>query len=336
MTIDNTTSLLFPTFPRKVGNPARGECKSKWEFENFIISNNGIRDCFVCLYDYKHVDKIWFDFDYKSDPSVALKETQQLVKWCMDNNLFVIPVATGKKGYHVYIFTTRIKIIPEDENRESPTKTLLRNVGLSIIDKVFGHNEKNILKAVSVDYPWIGDFRRLTRIPNTLRPPKNNTYCTYLPLSFIAWEQLDVEKYMKDTHYLTYDTNKDVIDLEHYELQPYEVLAPHKEAKSKQYSSSSSSIETPLNANKYLKEMLRPCIYYEIIGPDPPHEIRLAAAAELLQFFNPDEVVGWFRQLGWVDWIEKTANHQVRSCVGLKPFSCRRLKRYAQGEMCPC
>ena len=64
MNIDNTTLELFSPFNRNVGNPYQFPIRTRKDFEDFIIRNNGINDCSASLYaNNGTIDKVWFDFD---------------------------------------------------------------------------------------------------------------------------------------------------------------------------------------------------------------------------------------------------------------------------------
>jgi|GEM_PF-3941021 len=183
--MDSTTQILFGDFPREVGNPTRRTVYNRRQFERFIEENNGIRDCFVSVNPLGRFTEIFFDFDGPR----ALEETKRLYNFLSERKYPVIPVVSGKKGYHIHLL-----IKGDGEGRE-----MLRSVTWGILHEAFGKNP------LSVDTKVIGDARRLCRIPNTLRPPENRNWCTYLPVDFVDMDEKQIIEYSKKPHHVDYD-----------------------------------------------------------------------------------------------------------------------------------
>jgi hypothetical protein len=185
--IDITTRLLFGEFPREVGTPVRQTIYSEKQFEDFIARHNGKSDCFVSVYPNNlKITEIFFDFDGAG----ALGDAKQLYTFLTERGYPVIPVASGKKGYHLHVLV----------KGNGGDKEQLRLVAWSIIYTAFGE------KRPTVDEKVVGDLRRLCRIPNTLRPPENLNYCTYLPPNvFVKMTERDVAEHIKSPHHYEYD-----------------------------------------------------------------------------------------------------------------------------------
>lgn len=184
--IDRTTQLLFGEFPRDVGNPQRRVIYDLRQLENFIARNNGINDCYVGVYpNLLRVAEIFYDYDGKD----SLEETKKLYTFLRERSYPVVPVDSGKKGYHLH------QIVRCDGG----TKEQLTEATYSVLGATFG------TKPPSVDSNPIGDLRRLCRIPNTLRPPENLNYCTYLPPDFTKMNEKEVAEHIKSPHDFDYD-----------------------------------------------------------------------------------------------------------------------------------
>ena len=91
---------------------------------------------------------------------------------------------------------------------------MLLAASMSILDAVFGEGQA---KSVSVDSSTISDIRQLCRLPNTLRPPENLNWCTYLPPdTFLDMTEVDVARHMKSPHTYQYDFGKKLPSLEDF------------------------------------------------------------------------------------------------------------------------
>ncbi len=184
--VDRTTQLLFGEFPRDVGNPRRRVIYSLRQMENFIARNNGVNDCYTGVYPNSlRIAEIFHDHDGKG----ALEESKRLYIFLRNRSYPVVPVASGKKGIHLH------QLVKGDGG----TKEQLIDVTHSVLNATFG------TKPPSVDPHPIGDVRRLCRIPNTLRPPENLNFCTYLPPDFTKMDERELAEHIKSPHDYDYD-----------------------------------------------------------------------------------------------------------------------------------
>jgi hypothetical protein len=242
----------------------------------------------------------------------------------MKEGIPVIPVATGKKGIHTYFLLRPMSY-------EDP-KGMLMSASEGIIQKVFG-NEKN-----TIDQHGVGDIRRIARIPNTLRPPENKSWCTFIdPDDLLAMkDESDVVVHTKSIHHLKlyFESNKTLMDLPSVDLDlpnnnghddTFTNLAPK---------SFVNNFWKGKDSVKLLSRILRPCVYRRLIEKHPIHVVRMAAAIDLLIDFSPEEIAEAFRPLGWSDWDYGMTLYQLESCKGLKPYSCKTLMRYGIPTIC--
>lgn len=337
--MDKTTKILFGRLPRDVATPKRWMVHTEKDLKNFVVNNNGIEDCFTSVYPANYlIDKIFNDFDWGK---FVLDDAKKYYKWCLDNDYQAIPIVSGKKGYHIY-FITHPKLYAKK------TKLLLTKATFSIMKEVFGNfkqettyiegKEVRILRTeervIAPDPAVIGDTRRLTRIPNTLRPPENLNYCTYLPpRDFLDMTEEDVVKHMKRTHSYDYEIK--------FRKAPYLDDFEYDFEEEPDYRS-----WNPLglgekqiivgNPSSFLKRQLRPCLYKRIIGIHPNHMTRVASTVDLLiQGFTTEEILSVFSTLGWEDFSEQTCFEQIESCKKYqRPFSCSKLRSYGLVTTC--
>ena len=340
--LDTTTLFLYSPFEREVATPTRYRIKGREQFEKFVDTYNGLTDCYCDLYPYPFngmIDKIYYDFDsIEGNMKEALPSAQVFYRFLVGmKKLSVIPVVSGKKGFNLYVILK--------EQAYPNAKQLLRDVAYSLIVECFGKvtqleyidkngkkhptlakvNEKGeVGEIIYIDPKVIGDVRRFSRIPNTLRPPLNNAYCTYLdPSKFAKMTIRDVYKAIKHEnsyayHLKTYTTLKD-IEI-HPQLEEFLV-----------------SIDNSQNGNKnetfnrnldttHLELALRPCLFRNMLSPEPRHDVRVASTGDLIDAgFSTDEITDMYRKLKWIDWDEDLTRYQIEHCKPIH-YSKRKLK----------
>ncbi len=308
------------------------------ELQNFINYNNGLHDCYSSIYPSNYlIDKIFFDNDYGN----VLEDTKKMYSWCIDNDLQVIPIVSGKKGYHLYIIT-KPKIYGKN------AKLLLAKAGYSIIKSVFGSFKQEMIynkegKEVQVlrneqgliapDPMIISDIRRISRVPNTFRPPENLNFCTYLPPDkFLDMTEFDIIEHMKKRHTYNYSINYRkaplLTDFEYdFDEEPqFDRWSPIATKK---------SILTA-NPSRFLKGLLRPCLYRHMITIHPNHTVRVAATIDMLNHgYSPSEILSVYETLGWEDFEAELCLEQIKSCKQYtKPYSCTKLRKLGIPRVC--
>ena len=334
--IDRQTLNLFGNMPREVGNPQRWKIDNINQLSRFIQDNNGLNDCFISIYPSNVlIDKIFFDNDY--GPFV-LKDSQKLVEWMNERDYEVIPLISGKKGFHIYM-KTRPKIYGPK------AKLTLTKSTYSIIESVFGNfkieaiyignKQQRILRTqkriISPDPRVIGDISRLGRIPNTLRPPENINYCTYVSVEdFLSMDESDVAKYMKKPHKYIPQNKEFVYPI----LDDFEYEFP--EVEHRDWTPFMSGSDIPSNPCILLEGLLRPCLYHNITKIHPSHDVRAAATIDLLQAgYTPTAILHIYSTLGWEDFDEEYCLGQILSFTGYNGYySCRKLKNLGIPTVC--
>jgi hypothetical protein len=331
--MDQPTKELFGRFPREVATPKRWVIHSQKELSDFIRYHNGITDCYVSVYPSNFlIDKIFFDNDYSN----VLEQTKKMYSWLLDNDYQTIPIVSGKKGYHLYVITK-----PKIYGKEA--KLLLTKASYSIIKSVFGpfkqemHFEKQILRnasgIITPDPAVLGDMRRITRLQNTLRPPENRNYCTYLPPDkFLDMTEEDVIHHMKSTHTYDYHINFRKAPL----LTDFEYDFEDDPSFSSWTPISSGESILTTNPSLWLKGLLRPCLYRHMVSIHPNHVVRVASTIDLLKAgYTTFEILSVYATLGWEDFEENYSIEQIESCKKYKvPYSCSKLRKYKIPNVC--
>lgn len=310
MFVVDTLSLLFPTYPRDAGNWSRTTLKSASDLRAFIALNNGINNCGVAVYDdTKTIDKIFFDFDGKAQ---GLASSQRTYDYLLDQRVPVIPVASGEDGVHLHALFPPVPFTPESyQLLQLSTNYILAE------------------SAAYSDPQCVGDLRRLCRIPNTLRPPQNKSYCTYLPPDgFTSMSWRDIVGHCKQTHEYGYRARR---------------------GKTLEFFSANSPLSSPNSlppvvysvpreiGSPLLERLLRPCLFAGLRQSEPKQYIRVAATIDLLELgFSQAEIHDFYREFRWRDYKPDTTAYQIGNIAGksYKRFGCYKLRRGYSGEKC--
>lgn len=349
MKLDSTTINLFSPFStRECANPKRQPIKSQKDFEKFVERNNGVNDCYCDLYTYPFdgvIDKMYFDFDgINGGFEVALPFAQRFYEFLTERKgLDVIPVASGRKGFNLYpIF--------KPENYGGRAKKMLYEVQYTLIVEEFGtvvsvtvldregkehpslRNEEGL---IYLDPKTIGDVRRFARIPNTLRPPENVNYCTYLPHDeFLSMTTEEVARYMKFPRSYCYPFfNSPKKALGDFPVYPDLALLIGNQNGGGAVSAGARVI--PSGGSEFLKPLLRPCLYRHLLTKEPRHDVRVAATVDLLNAgIPPKTIFEAYTKLNWADWDSEVTEYQIKNVNYLKPFSCSKLRSKGIPEIC--
>ena len=320
MKLDTITQMLFSPFDREVANPKRWKIDSKGEFTRFIENNSGRSDCYTSIYATDGiVDKIYFDIDDPKGVVGCRDEAERLYSWLVMEGYNVIPVLSGKKGFNFYLLLKPM-------NYEN-SKELLTKATCSILCEAFGYDtETGEIKTENVDTHPIGDIRRISRIPNTLRPPENLTWCTFLPEDWVKMSTAELVSHMKSPRTYDYDLDGVFPTLESFDDPPANIM--------KRKIIESVEPARPMKGNIFLKNLLRPCLYRHMMSDHPGHAVRVATTVDLLGFFEPRKILEMYRALNWSDWDPELTMEQIHSCRNLKPYGCKKLRQLGIPEAC--
>ena len=320
--------LLFSPFYREVGEYRKVVYNYKqWVSE--IERMSGVENAFTSVYPLNGlIDKIFFDID---SPNIerAFTIAKKLYSWLLDNGYTAIPVASGKKGFHIYVL---LEGSVYNGKAESEKKELLLNALYYILDKSGLFVNGRVVP--EIDERVLGDLKRLTRVPNTKRPD-NGAYTVFLPANFDELDIIDVIAFTRRAP--KHDFDYEIRELPSLYDFPKQKYVPLFLTETKTALTKEIITRTPESVREYLKRLLRPCIYNTIIDIEPRHHIRVAATIDLQQLgFSAEEVVSVYSKLGWRDFdIEKTTtyvNHIFSK--NYKPYSCSKLRSIVGTKYC--
>ena len=320
MKINSTTLQLFSPFARTVGNPVQYPINNQSEFEYFLDKNNGIKDCSSSVYanDGK-IDKVWFDFDGKN----SFEEAKKVYKYLKTKNAKCIPVISGKKGIHLHL------LVKSNVHIESANaKAILMDVVTTIMHEALGI--KDWSQETALDWTKAGVVHATCRIPNTLRPPQNKTWCSYLPENWDDMSTYDLWTYAKQPNEFSY-TGK-VLPIETFIsetplFQATEIQSQISDVYTK------NSITIPDNMTEFLKKVMRPCLYRHILSKNPNHNVRVAATIDFLHAgFSPEEIIKIYSKCGWSNFNEGVTKEKINYLAqrvyndDMSAYSCQKLR----------
>jgi len=328
--LDRTTLTLFGEMPREVGQQ-RSYIDTTDKLTKYVMKNSGTSDCFVSTTTLDGlITEIFTDIDSPLGIEGAIEDFKKLYKWLIDHAYNAIAVATGKKGFHIHVRLKPKRYIDAQEARRK-----LKNATMWMLAQAFGYDEKTkIVNTRVVDPKMIGDIRRICRIPNTLRPPENNSWCVYLPQYLEDLDVTDITRLMKAPQEWDGDLWEDsrLPALEDFHTAPegLRVICDNGRDEIEDIPDTGFA----LRGNIMLKNLLRPCLYRRMIRDNPPHEVRVAATADLLQFFSPSDILNMYKTLNWIDFDADYTAYQIASIKGLTPYSCTRLRQLGIPKTC--
>ncbi len=330
MRLAGTTLRLHSHYPIQVGLNKR-TIHSPIELQHYVESNNGISDCFASIGTLNFLlNKIYIDIDSPRGVEGAFEEACKIHLWLIENGYDVIPVISGKKGFNEYIL-----LKPKRYANKIEAKSLLKNATHWILCQIFGYGRDNsIIKTDTIDPQIIGDVSRISRIPDTLRPPENLTWCTYLPLDFPDMDIGEVILLMKEPQMIEYDISMSLPTLNDFPEAPENVRVTRKTKQKPITTQHKGSVQ--IRDHSILKDLLRPCLYRHLMMRNPLDIVRVAVTADLQQFFTRKEIFEMYKSLGWLDWDPQKTMHWIDSIGdrGLHPFGCKKLRELGIPNEC--
>lgn len=331
--------VLFPTFPRDFGLPDRppqlrvnsyrelgkriAEFNGLGKWEYWRAGSNGKREkvnvdvggCYCSIYAYGlriDIDKLFYDIDIplwmrgKVDAiEVTRGPTQKLYLWLVSHGFTVVAVFSGSKGFHIYVLLESETYDTDKEDEPKPLRDALIGAASYIVRAALTPEE-----IVYVDPSVLGDVKRISRIPNTLRPPKNEVYCIQLPHDWTLMTNCEIKILAKTPTYYEYDWTPK------FKLSELPSAKSIKREKSER--DATMAIPTKLDPliKKTLRKFLPLHIRKNIATANPDRFTRRTGVRILLEHFKPDEVVKICSHLGWENFNFATTRQRVFSIAG--------------------
>ena len=295
--LSKTTLALFYPYQREVGK-YRKKISTLEEFQSYVDKASGYEEAFVSVLPTDGtIDRAHFDLDGKS----AIHDGKRLYLWGVTNGFATIPLLTGKKGMQVHILSRPFKV----EN----SKELLSDIESYILNQALGL--KSWEDTTSVDWHLFGNVVALCRIPETLRPPENDNYCSFLPPNFTEMSEDEIYRFAKYPYVFPYQIThrKSLLDLpldiEAEPIKESELLDPV----------TNPHVHTPFRPTdpiSFISNLLSQKRVAEITQQNPPHRARIITTLELLDCgLTADDIVYVYSKLGWHDHNEKISRGYV-------------------------
>ena len=335
----HNTLRLFSPFQRNVGNPQQYPIYSQKDFEDFIIRNNGIKDCSSSVYSQEStIDKIWFDFDGIG----AIDEARKLYAFLRGLDAMVFPIISGKKGIHLHLLlNTNVKANSDN------AKEILMDTIILIISNGLGLRDWK--QPTTLDWSKLGAINVTCRIPNTLRPPANTTWSSYLPQNWNQLTETEIWDYAKSPHSFNYTGQVFTPDQLSSKLDELEVnfkfssgAVTTQFAEEPTFPSTMFEKMSQKDLVKALEKIMRPCLYRHIISSNPRNDARVAVVLDLLAVgLRPQEILTIFNKLKWDKYDEGITKSKVMYIADrfygeqtLTPYSCAKLRQINLPRVC--
>jgi len=259
------------------------------------------------------IEKLYFDFDCKKDPSKAWREASKFARILKENyNVEPFIKFSGRKGYHIDAFLTSTVIFPTWR--------------IEFVKQVYATLQRKILRGLkfeTLDSQVIGDIKRLERVPYSFHQ-ETGAICQPVDLNCnpISINDIDLDFYRKNG-----------LDTKILEIVCREVKEKEK------WKETRARIKAKIPVK--FKKSIRPCIKEALKKPleeKHGHLMRLAIAVEFLnKGYSVDQVVDLFRPQG--DFDEKKTRYFVEDALKkhYKPFRCLKIRNlgFCLGDSCP-
>jgi hypothetical protein len=343
----------FCEVPRTFGNPSQQLVKSERVLIKLIDANKGKAPCFISHNSFStlivnkngfeepyqiNVNKLFLDFDSDRKPENAQLDAIKVVEFCEKENIPVLSVFSGSKGFHCYI-----AFKPENyifgQYLKDATKAihiwLMKTLGLRTID----------LKCA--------EPRRLCRVfytphvkldKKTGAPIANGMYCCPLRPDWLKeWHMDEIMRYAVKPKRLQYQPRGDLLTLSEFiarfKIDIDEMLrTPLSEGSSTQ----NMIVDYIPCKDAYIKDLLPlPCVHSQMMGNiNPPHFARFAAAAWFASIgLSREWSLKFFQERNYVDHSDVICITQINNIYerGYKFPSCTKLfeNNLCVGKVCP-
>lgn len=280
---------LYPTFPRKVGNPAQYDVYNREELNDFAVVNSGINDkCFASSCSYIDSVSIFEDLFLETD-EIILEPIRRVGEWFDSHKIPWIVLFSASRGFHFHgLFQSEIV-------SDKTVKKFASLVFSETSDDKYSIEEK-------FDPHVTGDIKRLCRIPNTQR--LNGCWC--IPL----------------THEEVFDKNFTIENIKRLSASPrFLDFSIGKRPRITEFVSEEKiDIENIRSINVsppkelfFLKDILRPCVYEKICTLNPKHVFRLTAVIEMFNHgLTSEQILNAIEHLHWIDYDRSYTQYQIQ------------------------
>ncbi len=305
MVLDQQVLKLFYPYQRETSR-GRKLVSNVDEFTRYVEDVSGVDDVYVSTYpvtknvstgehDVISIDRVVFELDGKS----SIHDSKLLYLWGLQNGFSPVAIASGRKGCHVHILSSPFDVVDADK-----AKALLTDISTHILYQALG-KRKSWDDYDSIDWTIFGNISSLIRVPNTLRPPSNNSYCSFLPQDFINMSETEIFKYTKSPHVFDYSMSRSrsFLDLPiNTDVEVVETASLIEPRDMPHF----NNLFHPDDVITFLSNLLSKKRLVQITQTNPLHNVRILTTIELIDLgLHPKEILYLFSQLHWHDWNER-------------------------------
>jgi hypothetical protein len=274
--------ILFPNYPRFVGNPKAFIINNRDELNRFASVNSSDNDknfCSTCSY-YNNIP-VFEDIFLETD-DILPEPVRKVVLWYEAHHIPWICLHSGSRGFHLHgLFESAII-----------NQNTLKNLARMIL--------KETDTEELFDPHVTGDLRRLCRIPNTQRI--GNGWC--VPITREELFTLNTPEEFKrlcvSPRFINFTIGKrpSVFDFVKEDVSIPEPIQSVEIAPPKEIFS--------------LKQILRPCVYDNIRTPNPKHNYRVSFVVECLNHgLTNSQIFTVLEKLNWIDFDHFKTHYQI-------------------------
>lgn len=324
-------------FPRFVGNPWQYPVRTQQEFDLFIQNNDGRSPCYTShnsfpaapIEEYEEIRYVPTDFDAKDGKlENTLNDALNFRDWARANDLPVLTIFTGGRGFHTYLVFKPI--------------VARVNQALKGIYGAFQITAWEQAKLRTIDKGLITDTRRIMRIVNT-KHQKTQLYCVEVPDDMLDRANInEIQEYSKERRPMIDITPKETIGeaLKRLQFKPSKVQI--------EKATTVPTIEYKGVSDGLLKALLpRMCIHQGLMTHNPPHLVRLEACYSLYNLhFDREFIEKFLKDIAEkAQWVDRHNTREMDYQIGYltrghrkyKPHSCETVRQegLCVGEACP-
>lgn len=274
--------ILFNSFPRNVGNPKQISIHNRNELNRFAAINSSDNDKnFVSSCSYQDNIPVFEDLFLEVDV-INPEPIRRVIIWFESHKIPYIILLSASRGFHIHgLFQ------PEIVKQKT-----VKKFAESILDET---QTKEFF-----DPHVTGDIKRLCRIPNTQR--LGNGWCVPITREelFNINDSLEFKKLCSSPRFLDFEA-----------VERPSIFNFIKDDETEDKSIQDIQIAPPKEIF-FLKHILRPCVYKNVLIPNPKHDFRVSSVVEMFNHgLTNSQIFAIFERLQWIDFDHSKTHYQI-------------------------
>lgn len=283
--MSDVREILFPTYPRMVGNPKQVLVYNRDDLNRFAAIQSSDNDKnFASSCSYYNNSPVFEDNFIETD-ELNPEPVRKVALWYDAHGIPWIALLSANRGIHIHGLM---------ESEIVNLKTVKKFADMVI-------SETNTLQFF--DPHVTGDLKRLCRIPNTQR--LGNGWCVPITREelFTINDEKEFKKLCIAPRFLDFKIGRRPSIFEFVKEEIDENITPQVSV-------------APPKEIFFIKDLLRPCVYEAIITPNPRHYFRMSAVIELLNHGITDiQILRIFEKLHWIDFDHAKTRYQIDKII---------------------